>query len=281
VDPGRVIVGNGSDELLAMAVRAFAEPRRDTVQWFVPSYSLYPVLAATHGARSGWAPLREDFSLPTAAELRRVRTWRSDAALTIVTTPNAPSGRYYSPAELETLCRSLRGVVILDEAYVDFAPGDAMGLASKLPNVIVARTFSKGYSLCFQRVGYFVGPAALIGALQKIRDSYNVNGLGQIAAAATLDALPYYRKNFRRVIATRERLARGLAELGFEVRPSATNFLLARPPGAPAKAWLQRLRERKLLVRWFDLPEVRAYLRITVGTDAEADALLKAARELA
>jgi histidinol-phosphate aminotransferase len=156
-----------------------------------------------------------------------------------------------------------------------------MALASKLPNVIVARTFSKGYSLCFQRVGYFVGPAALIGALQKIRDSYNVNGLGQIAAAATLDDLPYYRKNFRRVIATRERLARELAVLGFEVRPSATNFLLVRPPGPPAKAWLERLRRRKLLVRWFDLPEVRRYLRITVGTDAEADALLKAVRGLA
>jgi len=103
--------------------------------------------------------------------------------------------------ELETLCRALRGVVILDEAYVDFAPDSAMKL-HKLPNVLVSRTFSKGFSLCFQRVGYFVGPAPLIAALDKIRDSYNVNGLGQVAALATLDDLPYYRRCAQKIIST-------------------------------------------------------------------------------
>jgi histidinol-phosphate/aromatic aminotransferase/cobyric acid decarboxylase-like protein len=152
------------------------------------------------------------------------------AALTFVTTPNAPSGRGYPTRELDALCKAQRGVVVLDEAYVDFAGENALKLALKYPHVLVARTFSKAYSLCFQRVGYFVGHRDLIAALHKIRDSYNVNGLGQIAAEATLDDLPYYRANFKKIIATREWLSRELTKLGFRVSPSRTNFILVRPP---------------------------------------------------
>jgi histidinol-phosphate aminotransferase len=146
--------------------------------------------------------------------------------------------------------------------------------------VLVARTFSKAYSLCFQRVGYFVGHPALIAALDKIRDSYNVNGLGQIAALATLDDLPRYRANFRKLIVTREKLSRELGELGFQVFPSQTNFILARPPGLPAQTWLQRLRDHRILVRWFGHPSVRDYLRITIGTPREAAALVKAVNSI-
>ena len=170
--------------------------------------------------------------------------------------------------------------MVLDEAYVDFADDHAMALALKHPHVLVARTFSKAYSLCFQRVGYFVGHPELIDALHKIRDSYNVNGLGQVAAEATLEDLGYYRKNFRRVIATRERLSRQLARLGFRVLPSQTNFILVKPPFWPAQAWLGKLRERKILVRWFDHANIRDYLRITIGTASEADALVRAVRAL-
>ena len=286
--PENIIVGNGSDELLAMAVRAFVEPRRGskrqsecTVQYFTPSYSLYPVLAAIHGARSNAIKLAQEFALPSVKLLRKSHAWDFHAALTFVTTPNAPSGRGYSTVELETLCRAHKGVIVLDEAYVDFAKENALELALKYPHVIVARTFSKAYSLCFQRIGYFVAPPVLIEALDKIRDSYNVNGLGQIAALATLDELPYYRRNFRRVIATRERLSEALRALGFEVAPSSTNFILVRPPEFSAREWLQKLRARKILVRWFSAPEVRDYLRISVGTDAEADALISAARRIA
>jgi histidinol-phosphate aminotransferase len=287
-DPENIIVGNGSDELLAMATRAFVEPEgapghsrsQSTVQYFTPSYSLYPVLAAIHGARANAVPLRKDFSLPSMDELRAGGAWDFDAALTFVTTPNAPSGRGYTTAELDTLCRAQTGVVLLDEAYVDFAREHALDLALKYSHVLVARTFSKAYSLCFLRVGYCVGHADLIGALQKIRDSYNVNGLGQAAAIATLSDLAYYRANFRRIIATRQRLSEELSRLAFEVSPSQTNFILARPPKLPAKQWLEKLRAKKILVRWFDLPEVRDYLRITIGTDAEADALLRAVRSV-
>jgi histidinol-phosphate aminotransferase len=285
--PENLIVGNGSDELLAMAVRCFVEPARKSgrgaspasvVQFFTPSYSLYPVLADIHGAAKNSVPLEADFALPRLAALRRHGRWNFDAALTFVTTPNAPSGRGYRTRDLEALCRAQRGVVVLDEAYVDFAEEHALELALRLPNVIVSRTFSKAYSLCFQRVGYFVGPPELIGALHKIRDSYNVNGLGQIAAEATLENLAWYRANFRKIIAAREWTRRELTALGFEVFPSRTNFLLARPPALPAEAWLQKLRERKILVRWFASPEVRNYLRITIGTPAQMRALVVAAR---
>ena len=285
--PDNILVGNGSDELLAMAVRCFVEPAqprlgsaRSLVQFFDPSYSLYPVLADIHGAQSNPVPLNPDFSLPAIGELKRGKQWDFRAALTFVTTPNAPSGHGYSTSQLSELCRAQKGVVVLDEAYVDFANENALALALKYPHVLVARTFSKAYSLCFQRVGYFVGHPELIAALHKIRDSYNVNGLGQIAALATLDDLPYYRANFQEIIATREWLSHELGELGFEVFPSQTNFILARPPKFPAKDWLQKLRERKILVRWFGAQAVRQYLRITIGTLAEAKALVKAAKGL-
>jgi histidinol-phosphate aminotransferase len=289
--PENIFIGNGSDECLALAVRTFVEPMgkaesgkrksaKQTVQYFTPSYSLYPVLADTHGSAKNAVPLRADFGLPTVTELKRGQQWDFNAALTFITTPNAPSGRGYATSELELLCKAQRGITVLDEAYVDFADANALKLALKYPHVLAARTFSKAYSLCFQRVGYFVGHRDLIAALDKMRDSYNVNGLGQIAAVATLGDLPYYRANFRKVIGTREVLTCELAELGFTVLPSQTNFLLARPPKFPAKVWLQKLRDRKILVRWFSAPAVSDYLRITIGTDAEAAALVKAAKQI-
>lgn len=285
--PENIIVGNGSDELLALATRTFVEPAsgttrtsRSTVQYFTPSYSLYPVLAAIHGASANAVRLEKDFSLPVVAKLRRSSGWDIHAALTFVTTPNAPSGRGFATAELESLCRLHRGAIVLDEAYVDFAEENALDLALKYPHVMVARTFSKAYSLCFQRVGYFVGPPELIAALDKLRDSYNVNGLGQVGALATLDDLPYYRGNFRRIKATRARLTRELNTLGFEVLPSQTNFILARPPRFSAETWLDKLRAQKILVRWFAYAEVKDYIRITIGTAAEAEELLRTARNI-
>ena len=284
--PENIIIGNGSDELLALAVRCFVEPKTNSklakalVQYFAPSYSLYPVLADIHGASKNAVPLKANFRLPDVTELKRGKIWNFKAALTFVTTPNAPGGCGYKTSELEKLCRTQKGVVVLDEAYVDFAKENALKLALKYPHVLVARTFSKAYSLCFQRVGYFVGNAELIAALHKIRDSYNVNGLGQIAAEATLGDLGYYRANFKKIIATRERLSRELTLLGFRVFPSQTNFILVVPPRFAAKDWLQKLRARKVLVRWFSSPDVNHYLRITIGTRREMETFLHAARKL-
>jgi histidinol-phosphate aminotransferase len=287
-----IVVGNGSDELLALATRAFVDPTGDvrasgatarsrcTVQYFTPSYSLYPVLTDIHGAIHNAVSLTPDFQMPPLDLLKKSRAWDFKAALSIVTTPNAPSGRAYSTAELDALCRMHRGVIILDEAYVDFARENAMALALRHPHVLVARTFSKSYSLCFQRIGYFVGHPVLIEALMKVKDSYNVNGLGQVAAVATLENLPYYHANVRRVIATRDWTARQLEALGFSSQPSETNFLFARPPGFPARQWHQKLRDRNILVRWFDLPAVRDSLRISIGTASQMESLVKAVRAI-
>lgn len=297
--PENIIIGNGSDELLALATRTFVEPKdgfvisklvdgrgcymdqtKATVQYFNPSYSLYPVLANIAGALTNAVPLNTDFTLPALNTLTK-QGWNFKAALSLITTPNAPSGRGYGTAELDALCAKSRGVVVLDEAYVEFARENAMALALKHPHVIVSRTFSKAYSLCFQRVGYFVGHADLIAALDKVRDSYNVNGLGQVAALATLDDLPHYRRNFRRIIATREHVTRELTGLGWAVLPSQTNFVLARPPCFPAEEWLGKLRAKKLLVRWFKYPEVRDYLRITIGSEKEMQTFVRTVRAIA
>jgi histidinol-phosphate aminotransferase len=224
--------------------------------------------------------LDKQFGIPPMEVLKKSKAWDFKAALTLVTTPNAPSGRGYTTKELEALCREQQGVIVLDEAYVDFARENAMQLALKYPHVIISRTFSKAYSLCYQRVGYFVAHPELVAALDKIRDSYNVNGLGQIGALATLDDLKYYRSNFQKIISTRERLSRELAALGFEVLPSQTNFIFAKPPRFPAEQWLEKLRAKKILVRWFKYPNVKDYLRITIGSDAEADALMRAAKAI-
>ena len=289
--PDQIIIGNGSDELLALGVRAFvepaangdsasSEPSKSRVQYFWPSYSLYPVLAETHGATPYPVPLLEDFGLPSVSQLRRGKRWDFQAALTFITTPNAPSGRGYSTRELEVLCSAMKGVVVLDEAYVDFADENALELCLKYPHVIISRTFSKAYSLCFQRIGYWIGHPELIAALHRIRDSYNVNGLAQIAASATLKNLSYYQRNFRRVTESRSRVAEALTGLGWTVLPSQTNFILTRPPGPPARQWLEDLRRQKILVRWFASPDLESFLRITIGSESEMDTLLKTIRGL-
>ncbi len=289
--PDQIIIGNGSDELLALGVRAFvepaasgdsasSEPTKSRVQYFWPSYSLYPVLAETHGATPYPVPLLADFGLPSVPQLRRGKRWDFQAALTFITTPNAPSGRGYSTSELEVLCSAMKGVVVLDEAYADFADENALELCLKYPHVIISRTFSKAYSLCFQRIGYWIGHPELISALHRIRDSYNVNGLAQIAASATLKNLTYYQRNFRRLTESRSRVAQALTGLGWTVLPSQTNFILTRPPGPPARQWLEDLRRKKILVRWFASSDLESFLRITIGSESEMDILLKTIRGL-
>lgn len=286
----QIIVGNGSDELLALATRAFVEPvvketqeysDRQVIQYFTPSYSLYRSLASIHAARTNEVPLTKSFDI-LAPPLLQNAGWRPNAALSFITTPNAPSGRPYRTADLRRLCEATRGAIILDEAYVDFAEENALSLTTEFDHVIVSRTFSKAYSLCFQRIGYFVGPEPLIAALHKIRDSYNVNGLAQIAALAALDDLPYYRKNLQTIARERENLARSLSRIGFEVTPSAANFLLVSPPNGSktAAAWQKQLRQQGILVRWFPDPSIRHCLRITIGTPEQNQILRKTLRKI-
>lgn len=273
-----ILVGNGSDEVLELAVRVFVEPispsindnSASTVQYFDPSYSLYPVLADIAGALKNPVPLLSDFGIPITEQLKSEGKWDFNAALTFVTTPNAPTGRGYTTRELETLCANQNGIILLDEAYANFAEENAMSLALKFPNVLVARTFSKAYALCFQRIGYVVGPENLISSLHKIRGSYNVNGLAQVAASASLDYLNYYQKNFEYIKKTRAKTSEWLSSKGFYVNPSQTNFIFVRPPNIlTAENWYKAYHKKNVLVRWWEYPNVKDYLRISIGSEEE------------
>ncbi|MBP7830903.1 MAG: histidinol-phosphate transaminase [Kiritimatiellae bacterium] len=263
----QVFVGNGSDEILTLCVRAFVE-RDGTIGYFEPSYSLYPVLAAAEDLAVRPVPLAPDF------------TWAMPenyaASLFFLTTPNAPTAVQYPRETVRAFCARFPGVVVLDEAYVDFAREHFMDLALEFGNVLVARSLSKSYSLAGLRVGYVVGAEPLVAAMYKIKDSYNVDRLAQEIALAAVRDQAHMRANAERIRATRERAAGALRRRGFEVGPSESNFLWVRPVRRAAKELYEALRERKILVRYFPGARTGEYLRITVGADAEMDALLKA-----
>ena len=274
--PQQVFVGNGSDEILALCTRAFVE-NDGTIGYFDPSYSLYPVLAEIRDVSTCAVPLGESFEWPLDVDALPAEV--EACSLFLVTVPNAPTGNSYPRERVQGFCASMPGVVVLDEAYVDFADSDFMDLATAAENVLVARTLSKAYSLAGVRTGYAVGHASLIEALDKIKDSYNVNVLSQTAALAALRDPAHMRQNATRIKTTRGRLGDALADLGFTVYPSQANFLWVRPARLAAAEVYARLHERGVLVRHFSDERTRDFLRITVGTDAEVDQLLAACRD--
>ncbi len=271
VDADGVLVGNGSDELLSVLVRATTASGQG-IAYPVPTYSLYDTLTALQGARAIRIPFGPDYSLP--AELAA-----ADARLFFLCNPNAPSGTILPRADLETFAdRRSDAVVVIDEAYVDFADESAVGLVERSPNVVVLRTLSKSYSLAGLRVGLALTSVGLARQLHKVRDSYNVSRIAQAGALAALKDQAAMRAHVDQVRATRTRLSVGLREMGFTVLESQANFVLAQRPGEDASGLAERLRDRRILVRYFpDLPES---LRISVGTDGEIDALLKALAEI-
>ena len=263
-----ILAGNGSDELLALVLRATVDPG-DRVAFPVPTYSLYETLVAAQAGEAVQVPFGDDFQLPPALGHARAR-------VTFLCNPNSPSGTLVPLARVEALAREVTGVLVVDEAYVDFAPAHALGLVGRLPNVLVLRTLSKSFSLAGLRVGLAFGHPELLAGLRTVKDSYNLNRLSQAAAVAALGDLPAMRANVARIQATRARLAAGLERLGFRVLPSEANFVLARRPGADQAPVARALGARDILVRHFAQPGLEDALRITVGTDAEIDALLAA-----
>ena len=263
--PENIFVGNGSDEVLALCARAFVE-KNGSVGYFEPSYSLYPVLAAIEELATRPVPLGGDFAWTMP------RGYKAD--LFYLTNPNAPTSLLFPKKEIAAFCGNFKGVVLIDEAYVDFAPANCLDLALKRPNVLVARTLSKSYSLAGIRLGYAVGPAPLIGALDKIKDSYNVSRLTQAIALAAIRDPSHMRRNVKKIIATREKTASALRACGWTVFPSATNFLWAKPAGVGAAELFQQLRRKNIFVRYFPGPRTGAHLRITIGTDAQMRKLL-------
>lgn len=267
----QVFAGNGSDEILALGTRAFVE-NDGAIGYFDPSYSLYPVLAQIRGVATRPLALGPRFEWTMPADYT--------AALFFLANPNAPTGILYPKKTVGAFCRKFPGVVLIDEAYVDFARTDCLDLALKLDNVLVMRTLSKSYSLAGIRLGYVVGPQPLIEALFKIKDSYNLDRLTQALALAALNDQAWMKANIKKIQVTRARLAAALKHLKFQVFSSETNFLWVKPPQLKAEALYRRLRAQDILVRYFPGPRTGAYLRITVGTDEQIDILLAALRRL-
>lgn len=281
-----IMATNGGDELLRLAITTFVDAGQ-TLGMAEPSYSLYPVLAAVQGCQVSRVNLDADWSLPQdfAAQLNA-----AGARLAFVVNPHAPTGQLLPVSRLRDIAAEFKGVLVIDEAYVDFidpACGyNAIPLIQEFDNVMLLRTMSKGYSLAGLRFAYGIASASLLAPmLYKTRDSYNTDALSQHLATAALAARDEAAVNWQKVRDERARLGSKLSGMGFHVVPSESNFLLATVPGDTATApalqdWLaltlyQGLKEDGILVRYFDQPRLRDKLRITVGTEQENDLLLK------
>lgn len=271
--PARVLVGNGSDDLLTMVMRAFVGPGR-TVAFPTPTYSLYVTLAQIERSRVRAVPFPETFSLPKGL-------FRKGAAATIIANPNSPTGTVVGNGELSRLARAVSGVLIVDEAYVDFAEENALKLVEKHRNVLVLRTFSKSFSLCGVRLGFAVGREELIEGLAKVKDSYNVNRFAIAAGTAALEDIAHMRANAAKVRSTRARLTQAIEGLGWFVYPSQSNFVFALvAPPQTARGIYETLKQRKILVRFFNAPGLDRGLRISIGSDREIDALIRNLRDI-
>lgn len=267
-----ILAGNGSDDLLTMIVRACTEPGLKVV-YPTPTYVLYRTLAQIQNAEFVEVPYNEGYSLPL--ELLQA----AQGAVTLVASPNSPSGTVVAGELLDHLAARLSGVLVIDEAYVDFAEENALELVKKHHNVIVLRTLSKGYSLAGLRVGFGVANPALLEGLVKVKDSYNVDALASVVGTAAIADQPHKIANAEKIKASRLKLGTHLKQLGFQVYPSQANFLLAQIPGK-AEHLYQTLKSRGILVRYFKQPRLEDKLRITVGTDQQNQTLVKVLAEI-
>jgi histidinol-phosphate aminotransferase len=268
----QILVGNGSDDLLTMLMRTCVDPK-DRVAYPVPTYSLYDELVTMQDGEIVRVPFPEDFSLPP--QLGEI-----DAKLTILCHPNAPSGTLPTLAEVEALAQRVRGILVIDEAYIDFADETALPLVHTFPHVVILRTFSKSFSLAGMRVGLAFGHPEFMRQLLKAKDSYNVNRLSIVAATAALEDYAWMQQQVQKIRATRTRLTTELRKLGYLVYDSHTNFVLARKKGSSQEPIYRGLKDLGILVRYFSVPELADCLRITIGTDQEINKLLEAMRQL-
>jgi histidinol-phosphate aminotransferase len=271
----QVCVGNGSDDILNLLIRAFCSSAA-AAGFTLPSYSLYPVLVGIQDGRSSVIEFDRSMALPVE------RIAASDARLFLLTSPNAPTGVAFRNADLERVLASYRGLLVVDEAYAPFATENAVPLLARHPNLVVVRTLSKAHALAGIRVGYALAHPAVIDVLDRVRDSYNVNRLSQAAALAALGDPAYYDALIAKVKATRDaNLARFTGPRGWFTYPSQANFIFTEPKNARgesgpavAQSAYDFLCRRKVLVRHFPSHALTAsFLRITVGTDGEMSAL--------
>jgi histidinol-phosphate aminotransferase len=295
--PDHVFVGNGSDEVLGHVFHALL--KQDAPVWFPDiTYSFYPVYCGLYQIQFRAIPLDEHFKIAVKDYLPGAAAGATSAAVTAGTSssgasraggiifpnPNAPTGCANPLAEVERIIAANPDiVVVVDEAYVDFGAQTAAALIEKYPNLLVVHTLSKSRSLAGLRVGYALGHPDLIQGLDRVKNSFNSYPLDNLAlagATAAIEDEAYFETSRNAVIRTRDALTAGLQKLGFEVLPSAANFVFARHPGHEGADLASGLRAKNILVRHFNKPRISDFLRITVGTDEQSAQLLTACREL-
>ena len=274
LSPERIIVSNGSDEVLAFAFLAFG----DSGAYFPDvTYGFYKVWAQLYGVDFVQVPVHDDFSIYVGDYLRNDR-------MIVIANPNAPTGLALSLREIEIILRANPDhVVIIDEAYVDFGAQSAVGLLDKFDNLLIARTFSKSHALAGARLGYIMGNAELIADLNKIKFSfnpYNVNSITQIMGAHAMHDGAYSDQCMEQISIARDYTSDALCALGFDVIPSSANFVFAAPPDGDGELYSRSLRERGILVRHFNADRIRAYVRITIGTMMQMRTLIAATKEI-
>jgi histidinol-phosphate aminotransferase len=271
VDPSHVLVGNGGDELIELCFRAFAGAG-EQVAFPTPTYPLFEPLCRIHEAVLSTHPTEPPWELPPSLGA-------DPARLKFIVNPNSPTGALFDRPAVEAAVAASKGVVVVDEAYVDFAPHSCLPLLQRYDNVLLLRTFSKSYSLAGMRIGFAVGPTDLIEALDSVKDSYNVDRLAIVAAVAAIEDEEHHKKVVDEVVRNRGELSDSLETMEFELVPSSTNFVFVKPP-KPAAEVVAALRERKILVRHYDREPIAGWIRITIGTRDQHEKLLAALKEI-
>ena len=276
----QVFVGNGSDEVLAHVFLGLLK-HEDPILFPDITYSFYPVYCKLYGIAFDNIPLSDDFSISVADYLKK-NNGRNGGI--IFPNPNAPTGRSLHLKDIETLLQANKdSVVVIDEAYVDFGTSSAVSLIKQYNNLLVTHTLSKSYALAGLRVGYAVGHPDLIEALERVKNSFNsypIDKLAMAGAMAAIEDQDYLKKISQAVITTRGNLIESLNTLGFETIPSSANFIFTKHPKHDAAKLSAALREKYIIVRHFKLPRIDQHLRITIGTDEQCDALVKAIKEI-
>jgi histidinol-phosphate aminotransferase len=272
VSAENIMCVNGGDDLLNLAFRAFCDENRPAA-YPTPTYTLYPVLAKIQNCPVIEIPFDDEFNLPA-------KLAATNAPLTIVCNPNAPTGSFINVEELASLADEISGVLLIDEAYSDYAEKNCTSLVKDFDNVIILRSLSKGYSLAGLRFGYAIAQPELIEGLIKVKDSYNVDSIAIALATAAIKDQKYFKDNIEKIKSERTRLTSQLRDIGFGVPNSSSNFVLAQYKSGSAADIHQELAKRNIYVRYFPYPRLEDKLRISVGKPQQNDKLVAALKEI-
>ncbi len=270
--PEQIICGNGSDDILNIIVRTFIQPG-EAMAFYEPTFPLYRVLGIIHGA--------DIISFPVSAPYQEFPDPPPAAKVFFLANPNSPLGYSIPLAKIAELAQKVTGILVVDEAYAEFAKENALSLLTHFKNVLLVRTVSKSYSLAGVRLGYALGDAALIKEMFKVKDPFNVNQLTQKIVMAALNDQEYYQRNIARIVATRDWFTQEARQLGYNIIPSQANFIFPSPPRrGEGRSFYQYLYEKNILTRFFDEELLQDGVRMTIGTQEEMELTLQAMQEI-